>query len=167
MTDSILLVVLLFVMLFVYVRYLAPLVIKWRRITNNGVVPRREEGRASSFIVFAAEGQVIPSNQWRLIDTGINFYSVGILGIRFSTQNYSPGFFGQIVARAVSPFYTRGLRVHPRLSMSEAGSVKVMIYNDNQKYFHEVKPGDPIAIVEFSRVPFVVLKETKKGAKAS
>ena len=152
--------ILLLLLAFLYMRYMAPLVIKWRKVTPDAVAPDREEGRAASFVVYALDDAQIPSNQWRTVATGIDFMQVGLFGIRFSAQRYNPGLFGQLMVRATFPFQ-RGSRVHPRLVSTNRG-IGVVIYNDNQAYFLKIQKGDPVAIVEFSRSPFVVLKEQNK-----
>lgn len=155
------------VALFLYIRYFSPLLLCWRLTAPTAISPAREVGRASSFILYALYDIEIPSNQWRSVDTGITFFQPSFTLPYLSRWGYEFTLQGQMVLRAISPMYRWGVRAHQRLIVDSSlfagdAGMAVMLYNDNQVRKQYIRRGDPIALLEVSRVPFTFLKRLKK-----
>jgi len=166
-TTDLLMLLLLLLLGFLWLRYLSPLVVTWHRITPGSLPPKREEGCAASFIVFAAADREIPSNQWRLLETGVEFSQPPLPGLSLKKWGYGAvKLQGQVMLRVSTPQPMRGIHVYPRLVPTPAGQ-GVVLYNDNQTYTQRIRRGDPIALVEITRVPFVFVRGSRKNSRVT
>lgn len=149
--------VLLAALILLYLRYFSPIVVRWRLRMPSALKPARVVGQANSFVLFAAEDVQIPTDQWRLVATGVEF--LPFPGIMLKSVGYRISFFGQVDYALEAVAASQGRRLLGRLAPCGDFGEAVVLHNHNQKYFIKIKAGDEIGIITFYRTPFVFLRQ--------
>lgn len=148
-------IVLAIVVLYMIIRLLQPVFVlkkdKSRFILSAG---------SSLYTIHATEKVIIPTGQWREIPTGVTLAPFGV--VKIGKYTFYP--FGRVVYRVYSlpESKLKGLEILPTVySMVPRKEIALIGTGWNPKNAFVVHEGDPVAYVEFYRVPSVKLWEIR------
>ena len=116
---------------------------------------------SSLYQIHSTEKVIIPTGQWREIPTGVTLAPFGV--IKFGKHTFYP--FGRLVYRVytIPESKLKGLEILPTVySVIPRQEIVIIGTGWNPKSAFVVHEGDPIAYVEFYRVPFVKLLEMRR-----
>ena len=116
---------------------------------------------SSLYTIHATEKVIIPTGQWREIPTGITLAPFGV--VKIGKHVFYP--LGRVVYRVYSlpESKLKGLEILPTVySMIPRKEIMIIGTGWNPKNAFIVHEGDPVAYVEFYRVPLVKLWEIRQ-----
>ena len=142
--------------LYLIARSLQPVLVLRKNKSQFSLLPG-----SSLYTIHATEKVIIPTGQWREIPTGITLAPFGVL--KLGKYTFYP--FGQVVYRVYSlpESKLKGLEILPTVyTMVPRKEVVLIGTGWNPKNAFVVHEGDPVAYVEFYRVPSIKLWEIKQ-----
>lgn len=160
-------VLLLILLVIIYIRFLAPLIITYKLVDSQAKAPERAYHKAACWDVFATETVPVPANQWREIPIGVAFAPWPHIYIPFLNKTFTP--LGNIAAKihTRSSHGKRGLKVHLGIIDNDYREAwTVLMFNHKSDYPVIFRKGDKVAQIEFYRVPIVKLIRTNNLSKS-
>ena len=156
-------IIILLIVMWIYLRYLGPIVVYFKKTSPTAQKPTRAYGRAACWDGYSTETKVIPVGQWREISLGIAIAPWFHIYIPFFKLTVTP--FGNIAYKLHGRSglaIKKGLRNHLGIIDNDyRKELSAIVYN-NGTYPVQIKAGDKICQIEFFRVPTVFLIERKK-----
>jgi hypothetical protein len=110
------------------------------------------------YVIYATDRVIIPTGQWREIPTGVTLAPFGV--VKIGKYTFFP--LGRMVCRVYSlpELKLKGLEILPTVySMVPRKEITLIGTGWNPKSAFVVHAGDPVAYVEFYRVPMIKLWE--------
>lgn len=160
-------VILIFLLLWLYFRYLGPIFISFKKYYSWSQKPTKAYGKAACFDAYAAEDKVIPINQWREVSLGIAIAPLFHFYISFLKLTITP--FGNIAYK----IHTRsgwaikkGLRNHLGIVDNDYRNELTAVVYNHGSYPVKIHKGDKISQIEFYRVPSIWMFQKKKLSKS-
>lgn len=153
--------------LWVYFRYLGPILIAFRRDFSFCKRPTRVYHKAACWDLYANTSVVIPVNQWREIPTGISIAPLFHFYISFLNATLAP--FGNVAFKIHTRSglaHKKGLRNHLGIIDGDYRKELSIITYNHGKYPVAIKGGDKVAQIEVYRVPSVWIFEKTKLSKS-
>jgi len=160
-----LLIILLFVLVaIVYLRFLFPIIVTFKKVDPEAIRPTRAYHRAACWDVYSIEDGVIPAGQWREIRTGIIYATWPHIYLKWFNLTFTP------LSNVVMKIYTRsGLakkkawRNHLGVIDNDyRGELTILVHNHRRDFPFRFRKGDKIAQIEFTRVASSYMFEVKK-----
>jgi len=158
----IILLVVVIAVLYLYVRLLAPIIVKYKFTDPEAKPPQRAYHKAACWDVFAIETVPIPANQWREIQIGVAFAPWPHIYVPWLNKTFTP--LGNVAAKinTRSGHGRRGLRAHLGVIDGDyRESWSVVMFNHKTDFPVLIRKGDKVAQIEFYRVPSTKLIQAK------
>lgn len=151
-----------------YLRFLSPIVVKYKLLHEDAKTPTKGYHKAACFDVYSVESHVIPSGQWREFDIGVAFAPWPHIYVQRLNITFTP--FGNVAAKILTRSghgIKRGLRAHLGVMDGDyRQSWTVCLFNHNMEHAVRIRAGEKVGQVEFYRVPGVWLVKTNKLPKS-
>lgn len=147
----------------IYLRYLGPIFISFKKTQPNSRRPTRAYGKAACWDVYATENVSIPVGQWREVSFGLIIAPWPHVYIPFLKLSITP--FGNVATK----IHTRsglairkGLRNHLGIIDNDYRKELSAVMFNHGTYPVRIKAGDKIAQLEFYRVPTALVFQQRK-----
>ena len=167
MELNIIQLLIIFLIIWLYFRYLGPIFVSLRKIYAWSQKPTKVYGKAACFDAYAAEDKLIPVNQWREVSLGVAIAPLPHFYIPFLGLTITP--LGNVACK----IHTRsgwaikkGLRNHLGIIDNDYRNELTAVVYNHGSYSVKIRQGDKIAQLEFYRVPSAVLYWKKKLSKS-